>query len=466
VLTVRLLRKDGGIVWTEQRLVRIFDAEGNAVSVEGVVRDVTERKELQEHLLRAQRLETAGRVAGQVAHDFNNLLAPIMGFAELLKMRVPGDPQAQEYCDMMITAAQQIAEVNEDLLALGRRGYFERRPVPVSQLVMDVVAGLGTPPATLAVETSLDPEAFAVLGSSAQLMRVLTNLVSNAREAMGDIGTLRIVTENVYLDHSLGRYAAIEPGEYLRLEVTDTGPGVTPDVMTHMFDAFFTTKGAARRRGAGLGLSVVQSVVDDHRGYLVVDSAVGHGATFSIYLPAWRGEIEETTAEQAPRGSESILVVDDDPVQRSLLTDLLRTLGYRAEPVGSGEAAIALLRKRTFDLLVLDMVMPPGIDGAETYRGASTIRRGQRAIILSGYSESDRVALAQELGAGTYLRKPVTLPRLAQAVRAELDLAPALLRGPSSVPARANRQAFPAPGTAYARSPSSLTALGPSANNA
>jgi two-component system, cell cycle sensor histidine kinase and response regulator CckA len=242
---------------------------------------------------------------------------------------------------------------------------------------------------------------------------------------MGDAGTLRITTENVYLDQPMGRYASIESGEYLRLEVTDTGPGITPDVLARMFDAFFTTKGAAPRRGAGLGLSVVQSVVDDHRGYLVVDSTVGHSTTFNIYLPAWRGDIEETTPEQAPRGSESILVVDDDPVQRSLLTELLQTLGYRAEPVRSGEAAIALLRKRAFDLLVLDMVMPPGIDGAETYRRAAALHRGQRAIILSGFSESDRVAVAQELGAGAYVRKPVTLPRLARAVRAELDLSPA-----------------------------------------
>jgi two-component system, cell cycle sensor histidine kinase and response regulator CckA len=410
--------KDGRVFERYSRPQRLA---GRPVGRVWTFRDITERREMQEHLLRAQRLEAAGRVAGEVAHDFNNLLAPIAGFAELIKLRLPADHPVQQYCDAMITSAQQIAEINEDLLALGRRGHFERHPIDVNELVRDVVGGLITLPEEVHVEASLDPAAFPVLGSAAQLLRVLTNLVSNAEEAMANSGIIRVSTENVYVDQPPGVYPGVEPGEYLRVDVSDTGPGISAELQDRIFDAFFTTKGAFRRRGAGLGLSVVQTVVEDHHGYVTVSSVVGEGTTFSVFLPATREVIVESAPAPIDGGGESILVVDDDQLQRQIIAELLQRLGYHAESAASGLEAISMLHEHEFDLLILDMVMPPGIGGAETYRRAAQLRPGQRAIMLSGYTESDQVTLAQGLGAGTFLRKPVTLAKLAQAVRSELD---------------------------------------------
>jgi CheY-like chemotaxis protein len=259
-----------------------------------------------------------------------------------------------------------------------------------------------------------------VKGSAAQLLRVITNLVVNAREAMEEQGQLTLRTQNVYLDASVGRYARVEIGEYVRLEVADTGAGIPESIQEKVFDAFFTTR-TSGRRGSGLGLSVVQTIVTDHGGAVDLQSEVGVGTTFTVYLPVCREAIEEAEQGAVPRGDESILIVDDDPMQREVARHLLESLGYRIAVVSSGERAVRYLQRQPVDLLVLDMIMEPGIDGAETFRRVREIRTDQRAIIVSGFAESERVEQAFSLGAGAYLRKPVTRESLARAVREELE---------------------------------------------
>jgi CheY-like chemotaxis protein len=272
------------------------------------------------------------------------------------------------------------------------------------------------------VTSDLAGDLLAVKGSPAQLLRVVTNLLTNAREAMQDAGELLVRTENVYIDQPRNGFShTIEVGEYVRLEVADSGGGISPEVRDRIFDAFFTTKTTGKRRGSGLGLSVVQTIVEDHGGHLDLDTEVGRGSTFTIYLPVVRQPMADAPVPQELRGgTESILVVDDDHLQREVATELLQSLGYHAEAVASGDEALAHLASNSPDLLILDMIMP-GMDGAETFRRVHEIRPCQRAIIVSGYSESDRVTEAMRLGAGAYLRKPMTLEKLGFAVRAELD---------------------------------------------
>ncbi len=418
--TIGVRHKDGPIVWLEVRLSSVRH-DGLLVAVEGIARDITERKQMEAELLRAQRLETAGRIAGQVAHDFNNLLAPMVGYPELIKMRLPEGHPAAQYCDAMLAAAKQMASINEDLLTLGRRGHFVQEILDLNKVVEQVLAQNSERPDTLIVEVQLAPDLLPVKGSPAQLARVVANLVTNAREAMQDMGLLTISTSNVYLDFPLARYSRIEMGEYVRLDVNDTGCGIPEEIRDKIFDAFFTTKTSGRRRGSGLGLSVVQGIVEDHSGYVDLHSEVGKGTTFSIYLPACRTEVGSQSGTGVPRGNEAILVVDDDPVQRDLAKRMLESLGYRVEAVASGEEALAYLRDRTVDLLVLDMIMQPGMDGAETYERVLQTRPGQRAIIVSGFAESERVRRAFDLGARRFVRKPVTLEALASAVREGLS---------------------------------------------
>jgi CheY-like chemotaxis protein len=260
-----------------------------------------------------------------------------------------------------------------------------------------------------------------VNGASAQLLRVISNLVSNARESMHDLGTVTIKTEHVYLDRPLGRHERIEVGEYVKLTVSDTGSGVPEEIRDKIFDAFFTTKSSRKRRGAGLGLSIVQTIVEDHRGYVDVESEEGVGSSFAIYLPACQDFVEAQPANELRGGTETVLVVDDDERQREVVREVLSRLGYRVAAVNSGEDALELLKEVRADLLILDMVMPAGIDGATTFLEALKIRPSQRAIMMSGFSESERARFALQLGVGAYLRKPVRMDALARAVRTELD---------------------------------------------
>ncbi len=403
------------------RKVPLRNEAGEVVGLVSVSRDITERKQMEERLLRAQRLEGAGRIAGQVAHDFGNLLVPLVAYPELIKDQLPEGHPATRYCDSMLQAAQQMAAINQDLLTLGRRGNVEREPLDLGNLVEQSVAMMPGLPETLKIELEVDPELFPVSGAPAQLLRVVANLLSNARDAMDAGGRLSIRVENVYADWPFGRYNRVQIGEYVRLTISDTGCGIPPDIRDSIFDAFFTTKRTDERRGSGLGLAIVQAILEDHQGYVDLESEVGKGTTFTVYLPVCREAVKQRPIDSLRGGTETVLLVDDDRTQREVMGEMLRTLGYRVELSASGEEAVDHLAEHPADLLILDMIIPQGIDGTETYRRVLETRPGQRAIIVSGFAESERVRDALSLGAGAFIRKPLTLERLARAVREELD---------------------------------------------
>ncbi|HEX2924472.1 MAG TPA: ATP-binding protein, partial [Chloroflexota bacterium] len=314
-----------------------------------------------------------------------------------------------------------MADINTDMLAMSRRGLLNQQPVDLNSVVRQALDQIAETPDTLRVVTELAGDLFSVEGSQGQLLRVVSNLVHNACDAMRNVGILRITTSNLYVDKTIGRYNRVEVGEYVRLTIEDNGCGISQEIRDKIFDAFFTTKHTSRRRGSGLGLTVVQALVEDHRGYIDLESEEGKGTTFSVYLPAHRPAIKEVETTRLESGNESVLVVDDDPIQRQVMAELLAALGYRVHDASSGEKAVDFVRRQSVDLVILDMVMPGGMDGTESYRQISTICPGQKALVLSGFAETERVREAQRLGAGTYLPKPVSIDQLAKAVREELD---------------------------------------------
>ncbi|MFQ5708971.1 MAG: PAS domain S-box protein [bacterium] len=422
-IEARLIHKNGEALWVSEEFSLLKTDDGKIQSIRVVCRDITESKKLQEELERAQRLETAGRIAGQIAHDFNNLLGPLAAYPSLIREDLPVNHPIVEMTNEMESAANKIAEINQQLLALGRRGHYTMEPINLNELVDNVLLSQFYAEPNLA-RTHLEPELLLIKGGAAQLTRALTNLIINAREALQGEGEVTITTENVYLDVPLHGHQTIKRGEYVQLKISDTGTGIKPEIMDKIFDPFFTTKTMDRMRGSGLGLSVVHGVIEDHKGYITVDSTVGKGTTFSLYFPVTRDVQKEvaTIVDKIEGGQESILIVDDDPIQRRVTGQLLKRLGYKIHSTPSGELAVDYVKEVPQNLLILDMAMD-GVDGTETYRQILEFQPDQRAIILSGYAMTKRVEQALKLGAGSFVSKPISLKNLAMAVRKELDRA-------------------------------------------
>lgn len=384
-------------------------------------------------LVRAERLEMAGTLAGQIAHDFNNLLTPLLAYPDLIRRDLPAGSPILEYIDIMEKTANDMSRLTQQLLSLARRGHVGDEVIDVNSVVDQVVKLMQaavSPGVSISME--LSDNLLPVKGGKDQLRRVVENLCQNAVDAMDEKGRLTVRTENIYLDAPIGQYETVNLGEYVKISVSDTGTGIPPEIQEQIFDPFFTTKRGGKVRGSGLGLSIVHGIVRDHKGYVDLETAVGEGSTFHIYLPVHRGGTPKLEGLDLPRGHEAVLVVDDDELQVSVLVALLQALGYKAMGVASGEECLRMLREEgyRFDLIILDMVLDGGMDGLETFDAIRKVVPLQKTILVSGFSKMARsVAKAQESGAGVYLRKPLTAERVAQAVRAALDEAAKPVKG-------------------------------------
>ncbi|MCG6535912.1 MAG: ATP-binding protein, partial [Syntrophales bacterium LBB04] len=414
----------------------IRDQSGEVTAALEVVVPITDRKRageekrsLEERLNRAEKMEALGLLAGGVAHDLNNVLGVVVGYAELLLKEAGLSSSIRSGLMNIMSGGQKAAAIVGDMLTLARRGVTDRKILNLNKIINDSqsspeFANLSFHHPSVKIETDLEPDLLNISGSSVHLGKTLFNLVSNACEAMPRGGIATIKTANQYLDRPIRGYDQIREGDYVVLSVSDTGEGIDEADMKRIFEPFYTKK-VMGRSGTGLGLAVVWGTVKDHNGYINVESEKGKGSTFSLYFPVTREDITAEhiavpLSEYLGRG-ESILVVDDVKGQRDLAAEMLRRLNYVVTSVSSGEEALAYLKEHTVDLMVLDMIMDPGMDGLDTYRNVLEIHPQQKAIIVSGFSESDRVHAAQALGAGAYVRKPYVIEKLGLAVRKELD---------------------------------------------
>ena len=395
------------------------------------VRAEEEKKELQALLHRAQKMEAIGTLAGGVAHDINNILSGIVGYPDLLLLDIPEDSVLREPIIEIQESGNKVATIVQDLLTLARRGIVVTEVVNLNTVILEYLKSpeyekLISYHPNVKVEKNLEPGLHNVVGSPVHLGKTVMNLVSNAAEAMPEGGTILIATHNRTINESLEVSSCAVEGSCVVFSISDSGVGMSADDLDKVFEPFYTKKKMGRS-GTGLGMAVVWGTVQDHKGHIDVQSTEGEGTTFSLYLPATvekqaSKEPADLSIEDYKGSGESILVVDDVREQRQIANRILTQLGYSVTTVSSGEEAVAHMESGPEDLIILDMIMEPGIDGLDTYKKIIQTHPGQKAVIVSGYSETTRVQEVQRLGAGTFVKKPYTMEKIGLAVKAELAI--------------------------------------------
>jgi hypothetical protein len=408
----------------------IFDREGKIVQVIEYTIDITERKKLERQLFESQKLESVGRLAGGVAHDFSNIMSAVLGYSEMALMELPENHPVAEKLQIIRDAGEKAASLTRQLLAFSSRQVLEIKPMHLDETVAEMVRMLAR---VIGEDISLtvraDPVPRGIMADRGQVEQVIMNLAVNARDALPHGGSIEIAVEERFLSaEDLKAQAALRPGHYVVLSVSDNGQGMPREVQDRIFEPFYTTKGEGK--GTGLGLSTVYGIVKQHQGFVTVTSYEGQGTTFEVFFPATSDTTasEEKVATPAlPRGTESILVVDDEPAILTLLGQVLSSLGYTVHTAPNAEDAIAIFKREgpAIDLLVTDIVMP-GMNGLALAGRLREERPGLRVLFVSGYSEA---ALADigSVPARDVLQKPIRPSALAAHIRARLDAPPSTL---------------------------------------
>jgi DNA-binding NtrC family response regulator len=391
-------------------------------------RQIAERSRVEQELVRSQKMEAVGLLAGGVAHDLNNVLAGLVSYPDWLLKKLPQDSPYRTPITRIRRSGEKAAAIVQDLLAVTRRGAVTMEVVDLNGIISDFLKSpeyfnikLYHPDVEVEVDQASD--LYSCLAQPVHVSKAVMNLVSNAAEAVTEGGTISIATFNRDVEEGEGRYEQIARGSYAVVAVSDTGTGIAAEHLARIFEPFYSKKKLGRS-GTGLGMSVVWWTVKDCDGYIDIESEMGEGTCFKLYFPATRirpVEAEAPAIDQALSGTgESILVVDDVEEQRTVTAEILREQGYDVATASSGEEAVAYLEHCSADLVILDMIMDPGIGGLETYRRIIALHPGQKAILFSGYTETDEVKEAQRLGAGALLKKPFSFERLCLVVQAEL----------------------------------------------
>ena len=424
-LEYRIVCPDGTVRWIRELAFPVHDAEGRVIRAAGVAEDVTERRQLEMQLSQSQKMDAIGRLAAGVAHDFNNLLTVISGHSELLTITSPSDGRWRESVAEIRRATELATASIRQLLVFSRRQILEPKVLDLNSVVAEAEKMLRRLISEdVHLVSLLQPRLSPVRADLGQLNQVLLNLAVNSSDAMPQGGRLTLETCEVDLDETDAKvHSEARPGRYVLLTVTDTGCGMTPEVQARIFEPFFTTK--AEGHGTGLGLSVVLGIIQQSGGYIEVESEPGVQTKFKIYLPAVQGSAADGLAQSAPsapeRGSETVLLVEDEEPVRHITTRLLESLGYRVIEAQTGEEALSLFGVcgEKIDLLMTDVVMP-GIGGREVVEALQTKDPDLKVLFQSGYTDDMVVRRGILRAEVAFLKKPFTLDVLAKKVREAL----------------------------------------------
>ncbi len=417
--------------WRVNRVYRLPSGEIVSVfdDISGQKQAEREKKAMEYRLQRSQKMEAIGLMAGGVAHDLNNILSAVVGYPELLLLDLPKESKLRQPLTAIKEAGERATAVVADLLTVARGVASVKEPKDLNVLVLEYWES----PEFLKLQSRHPHVRFkrqlaavlpAILCSPVHVKKSIMNLVTNGAEAIELAGTVTLSTRSLTLEQKWADEHGLELGEYVVLSVLDTGGGIPEKDLDHIFEPFYTKKVMGNLSGTGLGLSVVWTTMQDHKGAVVVSRSEDI-TTFDLYFPSTDKTIlipdQHTRERDLPGSGEEILVVDDEPSQRELAMNLLPLLGYRVVCQDSGEKALSYLQDHHVDLVLLDMLMDPGINGRQTYERMLEINPGQKAIIVSGFSESDDVKAALHLGASSFIQKPYSIDQLSHAIKQALN---------------------------------------------
>lgn len=399
-----------------------------------LVKEINQRKKVQSEkavteakLLKAEKMEAIGLMAGGVAHDLNNILSGLISYPELLLMQLPRDSEMRQDVESMKAAGKRASEIVADLLTVARGAASVKKAANLNIFVHEYLQSPEFNKCSLQYRkitftTRLSPDLANIFCSPVHIKKCLMNLIINGAEATDKAGEIVISTRNQDVVQPISKNYYVPPGHYAVLSVTDTGTGIADKDIDHIFEPFYTKK-IMGVSGTGLGLAVVWNTVQDHNGAIAVHTS-GKGTTFELYFPITDEPAEEQEAfcqlKDLQGNGEKILVVDDEALQRDIASRKLTILGYKVHTLPSGEEAVKYLMDNTVDLILLDMIMDPGMNGRETYEQIIRLHPGQKAVIASGFSQTEDVVRTQEIGAHGFLKKPYTIEELGKAVLMEI----------------------------------------------
>jgi PAS domain S-box-containing protein len=419
-------KKDGNLYTEDAVIAPVRDARGVTINFIAVKRDITRELEAEEQFRQAQKIDSIGRLAGGIAHDFNNILSVIIGHTGLALMELAPDAPVRAHIESIQDSADRAANLTRQMLAFARRQMIEPRVLDINELITNLNRMLRRLIGEdIQLVTDLAPAVSSIKADPGQLEQVLLNLVVNARDAMPEGGTLTLRTENVSLDAAYtSRHLNLVPGDYVKVSVRDTGTGIPDDAREHIFEPFFTTK--EQGKGTGMGLATCFGIVKQSNGHICFESKPDQGTTFEVYLPQTPGDLtpsgDQPAAPNLPRGSETILIVEDELSLRGLITRALRAHGYTVLEAANGQEALPLAEahRSNIQLLVTDVVMP-GMSGQTLAERVIKICPGVKIIFISGYISNPMVRDAIRRIGSHFLQKPFSLSELGRAVREALD---------------------------------------------
>jgi two-component system cell cycle sensor histidine kinase/response regulator CckA len=421
-LEERIATKTGELIDVSVNASIILD-EGGEPLVRAVARDITEQKNFEAKIIHAQRIDSIGNLAGGIAHDFNNILTSILGSTSIMKRKMRHDDHWYRFADIIETAARRGASLTRQLLTFARKSNVQFRPIVVNDIIEETLHLFErSTDKTILIEKKLTEEMSIIHGDDGQLQQAFLNLLINARDAMPDGGTITVQSMHKHVEEDRTATPEIRKGLYVAVSITDTGIGMDKKTLQHIFEPFFTTKDVGK--GTGLGLSVVYGVVNSHNGFVNVQSELGHGSEFTMnfpIIPATENLHHPVRLSKLERGTERVLVIDDEKDVAVIISGMLESLGYQVTHVDSGQKAMNLYKKKKrFDIVILDLNMPK-MSGKETFIRLKKIDPDVRVVISTGYGDRVIDASLGKAAGDTFLQKPYQVEELSKVLRLTLD---------------------------------------------